>query len=61
MEVNKRVTVPDQNGPQTPGINGLFFETAIWHVDVPHTKTMRRHISSSSGTAMKCSAVNIKF
>jgi hypothetical protein len=37
----EKAAVPDQNGPQTPGINNLFFETAMWHVDVPHTNTIR--------------------
>jgi hypothetical protein len=45
-----RNTVPDQNDPQTPGTNNLFFETAMWHVDVPQTNTIRWHIASSSGT-----------
>jgi hypothetical protein len=55
-EVNNKdmkATVPDKNGPQTPGINNFFFETAMWHVDVPQTKTMRWHIASSSDTANK--------
>jgi hypothetical protein len=56
MEENNKIlktTVPDKNGPQTPGINSFSFETAMWHVDVPQTKTMRWHIASSSNTANK--------
>lgn len=43
-------SVPDQNGPQTPGINNLLRDTAIWQVDVPQTKTIRWQIPSFSST-----------
>jgi hypothetical protein len=49
----REVTLPDQNGPQTPGINNLLFETAMWQVDVPQTNTIRWHIDSSSDTDRK--------
>ena len=40
--------LPDQNGPQTPGMKSLFSETTIWHVEVPQTKTIRWHRASLS-------------
>lgn len=45
--------IPDQNGPQTPGMNNLLLDTAMWQVEVPQTKTMRRHIASSSKAGQK--------
>lgn len=41
-------SVPDQKGPQTPGMNNFVLDTAIWHVEVPHTSTIRLLIASSS-------------
>lgn len=41
-------SVPDQKGPQTPGMNNLVLDTAMWHVEVPHTSTIRLLIASSS-------------
>lgn len=43
-------SIPDQNGPQTPGIKSLFLETAIWQVDVPQTNAMRCNIISLSNS-----------
>lgn len=40
--------LPDQKGPHTPGMNSFSRETAIWQVEVPHTKTIREHKVSTS-------------
>lgn len=44
----KRKSIPDQNGPQTPGMNSLLRATAIWQVEVPQTSTIRWHMASLS-------------
>ena len=52
-------TTPDKNSFPTPGINSLFFEKAMWHVNVPQTKTMQWNIASSSNTAEKNAPHNL--
>ena len=41
-------SLPDQNGPQTPGMNNLLLDMAMWHVEVPQTNTMRWQMASLS-------------
>lgn len=41
-------SLPDQNGPQTPGMNSLLRDTAIWQVEVPQTRTRRWQIAPFS-------------
>ena len=41
-------SVPDQNGPLTPGMNNLLLDMAIWQVEVPQTNTMWWHMTSIS-------------
>lgn len=53
-------SIPDQYGPQTPGINNLLRDTAMWQVDVPHTSTILWHIAlaSISGYTYKYQIIN---